>query len=301
VRIVSLLPSATEIVYFLGLEGGLEGVTHECDWPPEAASRPVVSTTSLPLDEAMDAGEIDRIVGEKMALGEPLYQLDEHLIRRIQPELILAQDLCHVCAVPSGQVTDALDKLGCRAEVISLDPSTVEDVLDGIDQVARCTGVDASAVDGLRGRVDAVRAATESLKPVPTLALEWSDPPFVGGHWVPEMVEIAGGRDVLGSVGKRSERVEWTHIADAAPETIVFMPCGYFLNGTIEQAGGLYDIEAFTSTPAARTGNVFAVDASSFFSRPGPRIVDGIEILAWILHPETFPEPPAGRVARVAR
>ena len=300
-RIVSLLPSATEIVYFLDLEGGLEGVTHECDWPPDATSKPVVSTTSLSLDENMSAGEIDRIVGEKMTLGQPLYRLDEQLIRTIQPELILAQDLCHVCAVPSGHVTDALDKLGCDAEVISLDPSTVGDILDGIEEVARRAGGNAAAADGLRARVDAVRAATKSLEPVPALALEWSDPPFVGGHWVPEMVEIAGGRDVLGSVGKRSERVEWTHIADAAPETIVFMPCGYFLDDTIEQAEGLYDIEAFASTPAARAGNVFAVDASSYFSRPGPRVVDGIEILAWILHPDEFPEPPGGRVVRVAR
>ena len=300
-RIVSLLPSATEIVYFLDLDGGLEGVTHECDWPPDATSKPVVSTTSLSLDETMSAGEIDRIVGEKMTLGEPLYRIDEELIRAIQPELILAQDLCHVCAVPSGQVTDALDKLGCDAEVISLDPSTVGDILDGIEQVARRAGGNAVAVDGLRRRVDAVRVATRSLEPVPTLALEWSDPPFIGGHWVPEMVEIAGGRDDLGSVGKRSERVEWTRIAAAAPETIVFMPCGYVLDDTIEQAQGLYNIEAFASTPAARSGNVFAVDASSYFSRPGPRVVDGIEILAWILHPKVFPEPPGGRAARVAR
>lgn len=300
-RIVSLLPSATEIVYFLGLDGGLEGVTHECDWPPDATSKPVVSTTSLSLDENMSAGEIDGIVGEKISLGEPLYQLDEQLIRTIQPELILAQDLCHVCAVPSGQITDALDKLGCDPKVISLDPSTVGDILDGIEQVARRAGGNASAADGLRARVDAIRAASESLKPVRTLALEWSDPPFAGGHWVPEMVEIAGGRDVLGSIGKRSERVEWAHIADAAPETIVFMPCGYFLDDTIEQAEGLYDIDALASTPAARAGSVFAVDASSYFSRPGPRVVDGIEILAWILHPEVFSEPPGGRVVRVAR
>lgn len=300
-RIVSLLPSATEIVYFLGLDGGLEGVTHECDWPPDATSKPVVSTTSLSLDENMSAGEIDGIVGEKISLGEPLYQLDEQLIRTIQPELILAQDLCHVCAVPSGQITDALDKLGCDPKVISLDPSTVGDILDGIEQVARRAGGNASAADGLRARVDAIRAASESLKPVRTLALEWSDPPFAGGHWVPEMVEIAGGRDVLGSIGKRSERVEWAQIADAAPESIVFMPCGYFLDDTIEQAEGLYDIDALASTPAARAGSVFAVDASSYFSRPGPRVVDGIEILAWILHPEVFSEPPGGRVVRVAR
>ncbi|MDQ4057529.1 MAG: cobalamin-binding protein [Actinomycetota bacterium] len=300
-RIVSLLPSATEIVYFLDLDGELEGVTHECDWPPDATSKPVVSTTSLSLDENMSAGEIDRIVGEKMTLGEPLYRIDEELIRKIQPELILAQDLCHVCAVPSGQVTDALDKLGCDAEVISIDPSTVGDILDEIEQVARRAGGNAVAVDGLRARVDAVRAATKPLEPVPALALEWADPPFVGGHWVPEMIEIAGGRDVLGSVGKRSERVEWTRIAEAAPQTIVFMPCGYFLDDTIEQAQRLYDIEDFASTPAARSGSVFAVDASSYFSRPGPRVVDGIEILAWILHPEVFPEPPGGRVLCVAR
>ncbi len=299
-KIVSLLPSATEIVYFLGLEDQLEGVTFECDYPPEARTKPVVSNTSLPLDEELSAGEIDALVTEKMRRGEPLYTLDEQLIRSIKPDLILAQDLCHVCAVPSGQVTDALAKLGSSARVISLDPHYLPDILDGIEQVAQVAGAGDAVerVASLRRRVERVRVAAAELPRPRTVALEWAEPPFTGGHWLPEMIEVAGGRDVLGQPGQRSTRRTWEEIVETQPEVFVFMPCGYGLTGALGQVGALYEVPGFADTPAAINGRVYATDASAYFSRPGPRIVDGLEILAWILHPETFAEPPPERVSR---
>ncbi|MGH2693480.1 MAG: cobalamin-binding protein [Actinomycetota bacterium] len=292
-RIVSLLPSATEIVYSLGLENELAGVTFECDFPPQARSKPVVSNTSLDLEEEPTAAEIDRAVGEKAGRGEYLYTLDDDLIRDIQPDLILAQDLCRVCAVPSGQVNEALDKLGCTSEVISLDPNTVEDIISDIERVGRAAGAEERAralVAELRRRVSDIRTTSEGLPRVRTLTLEWADPPFVGGHWVPEMVELAGGRDVLGRVGESSRRSTWGEVLEADPDVIVFMPCGYDLDGALRQASDLPALGA----------PMFAVDASAYFSRPGPRIVDGVEILAWVLHPDAFPTPPPGRVAPVA-
>ncbi|MGH2748621.1 MAG: cobalamin-binding protein [Actinomycetota bacterium] len=299
-RIVSLLPSATEIVFALGLEDDLAAVTFECDYPSPARDKPVVSTSSLPASESISAAEIDAAVGEKMARGEPLYTLDDELIRSIRPDLILAQDLCRVCAVPSGDVTEALDKLGCDAQVISLDPATIDDVISGIEVVGRATDriqkADALARE-LRDRVDRVRTRVDGRPRPKTLALEWADPPFVGGHWIPEMVAIAGGRDALGAPGKPSERTTWAMVERAAPEVVAFMPCGYDLDGAVEQGALLSQVPELASTPAARAGRVYAVDASSFFSRPGPRIVDGLEILAWILHPDLFPTPEPGRVA----
>jgi iron complex transport system substrate-binding protein len=302
VKILSLLPSATEIVFALGMGDQLEGVTYECDFPPEARSKPVVSTTALPTDRQLPAGEIDRLVGEFMDRREPIYELDKELIQRIQPDLILAQDLCRVCAVPSGQVEDALQELGCSAEVVSLDPSTIDDILDGVLFVGRATGQESRAqalVSGLRERVERVRVACLSLPPVRTLALEWSDPPFVAGHWIPGMVELAGGANLLNADRGPSRKVAWPEAAASVPEVIVFMPCGYSLAEAETEASALLDVPEFSATPAAEAGRVFAVDASSYFSRPGPRIVDGLEVLAWAIHPQLFPEPPTGRIARM--
>jgi iron complex transport system substrate-binding protein len=304
VKIVSLLPSATEIVYALGLGDSLEGVTFECDHPADARTKPVVSDTALPQDHPMTPAEVDRRVREFMDGGQPIYVLDKDLIRRIQPDLILAQDLCRVCAVPSGDVQEALDDLGCRSEVISLDPNTIEEILDGIEAVGRATGTEDRATEitaELRERVEAVRRRAAGLPSIQTLALEWSDPPFAGGHWVPGMIQIAGGINLLSEPGTPAPSVTWDQIAGAAPEVIVFMPCGYYLQEAEEEASELYGHPAFAETPAARGGLVFATDATSYFSRPGPRIVDGLEIMAWAIHPEAFPQPPADRVARVRR
>jgi len=302
VRIVSLLPSATEIVFALGLGEQLAGVTYECDYPQDARSKPVVCDTALPQDRPLSAGEIDRLVNEFMERQEPIYVLDKDLIRRIQPDLILAQDLCRVCEVPSGQVQEALAQLDCTSNVISLDPTSIDEVLDGILTVGRATGTEARAeelVAGMRDRIDRVRRAAVRLPTIRTLCLEWGDPPFVGGHWVPGMVEVAGGTNLLSEPGKPSRRITWPEVAEAMPEVILFMPCGYYLEDAETEAERLFELPYFADTPAARSDTVFAVDASSFFSRPGPRIVDGLEILAWAIHPEAFPEPRSDRIARV--
>jgi iron complex transport system substrate-binding protein len=302
-KIVSLLPSATEIAFELGLGEQLVGVSCDCDYPPEAKNNPVISTSALDIDAGSSPVDVDAQVRRKVADSEPIYRLDRDLIRELRPDLILAQDLCRVCAVPSGHVTQALEKLGCTADVISLDPNSLEEVIEGIARVA--DAADASIrgnrlVAQLRARVGAIRSLTSGLTAIPTLALEWADPPFSGGHWIPEMVRVAGGRDVLGIERAPSRTCNWSEIADAAPDVIVFMPCGYGLNEAIAQAQGLNEIPEFAATPAAGQGQVWAVDGSAYYSRPGPRLVDGLEILAWILHPESFPKPPAGRVQRVA-
>lgn len=300
-RIVSLLPSATEIAFALGLDDDVVGVSCDCDYPDEARAKPVVSHTALKV-ESSSPGDIDAEVRGSVAASESIYRLDRDLIRSLRPDLILAQDLCRVCAVPSGHVTEALETIGCSADVISLDPHSIDEVIEGIAQVARAAsvnGVGERIVDELRGRVEMIRDVAAELPPVSAFALEWADPPFSGGHWIPEMIRIAGGRDVLGLERAPSRTCDWSEIAEAEPEAIVFMPCGYGLEEAIEQAGAFADNALLMSTPAARNRSVFAVDGSAYFSRPGPRLVDGLEILAWILHPEAFAEPPAGRVARV--
>jgi iron complex transport system substrate-binding protein len=303
VNIVSLLPSATEIVYALGLGDDLAAVTYECDHPPEAQSKPVAVRTALPTEQPLPPGEIDRLVRERMDAREPIYQIDRELIRQIQPDLILAQDLCRVCAVPSGHVQEALDDLGTTAKVLSLDPQDLGGILGGIEEVGRATGTDARAgevVGALRQRIESVKRIAARLPAIRTFCMEWLDPPFAGGHWIPEMVELAGGENLLNQKGIPSQVVNWRQIADAQPEVVVFMPCGYYLPQAEEEAAAMYRVPEFRETSAFASRNVFAVDASSFFSRPGPRIVDGLEILAWAIHPDAFPEPGEGTVATVA-
>ena len=237
-RILSLLPSATEIVYALGSEDDLVGVTHECDWPPSARAKRSVSYSALP--PAADPAEVDRLVSESIDGGEPIYRLDNEAVRELRPDLVLTQDLCAVCAVPSGHVNDALELLGCRAEVVSMDPSSLDDVLECILHVGDCDR-DRGRRGGPRRR-DCATGSKSSPTVWPTrarprtFALEWSDPPFNGGHWVPEMVELAGGEAVLASRGTPSVRVTWEQIVSAAPEVVVFMPCGYDLEGAVAEA-----------------------------------------------------------------
>jgi iron complex transport system substrate-binding protein len=302
VKIVSLLPSATELVYALGLGDQLEGVTFECDHPPEARTKPVVSDTALPTNRHRTARETDELVTEHMDRKDPLYVLDRELISKIQPDLILTQDLCRVCAVPSGQVEDALKELGSRSEVVSMDPKGLDDILKSFLEVGRVTGTEPRAkelVEELRDRIDAVRSRAARLPEIRTFCMEWLDPPFAGGHWIPEMVRIAAGQNLLTEPKQPSRKVTWREIANAAPEVVAFMPCGYYLEEAEEEAALLYRVPEFRETTAYSEGTVFATDASSYFSRPGPRIVDGLEILAWAIHPEAYPEPPAGRISRV--
>jgi iron complex transport system substrate-binding protein len=297
-RIVSLLPSATEIVYALGLEGHLVGVTDECDWPPEARRIRVVSRSALP--PVAEPAEIDRLVSASIGGGQPIYRLDTAAIGDLRPDLVLAQDLCAVCAVPSGQVNQALDVLGCQAEVISLDPSSLEEVLDGVLQVGKAVGVPERAeevVAGLRNRLADVQAAVAGLERPRVFALEWGDPPFCGGHWVPEMLQVAGGEPVLACPGAPSVRVTWARIAAVAPQVVVFMPCGYGLQAAAEEAS-----RTLLGRPElAGVETIVAVDASAYCSRPGPRLVDGVEILAAALHPGRLPPPPAGTAVRLGR
>jgi iron complex transport system substrate-binding protein len=301
-KIVSLLPSATELVYALGLGDDLSGVTFECDWPPEARSKPVVSDTALPTHRPLSSREIDEEVRKRMDAREPLYVLDKELIRQIDPDLILTQDLCRVCAVPSGQVQDALDDIGCSSEVVSMDPHSLEEILESFMAVGRATGTEdrvQELVAGLQERIDAVKGGIARLPTIRTFCMEWLEPPFAGGHWIPEMVQIAGGHNLLAAPKEPSRKVTWRQIADASPEVVVFMPCGYYLEEAEGEAGRIYQVPEFRETTAYASHTVFATDASSFFSRPGPRIVDGLEILAWAIHPEEFPEPPDGSISRI--
>jgi iron complex transport system substrate-binding protein len=295
-RIVSLLPSATEIVYALGLDEHLVGVTDECDWPPQARRVRAVSRSALPA--AAEPAEIDRLVSASIGGGQPIYRLDTDAIRDLRPDLVLSQDLCAVCAVPSGHVNQALDVLGCQAEVISLDPSSLDEVLDGMLQVGKAAGMELRArevVAGLRERLASVQAAVQGLERPRVFALEWGNPPFNGGHWVPEMLQVAGAEALLACPGAPSVRVTWAQIAAAAPQIVVFMPCGYGLQAAVEEARRTL----LARTELAGVEAIVAVDASAYCSRPGPRLVDGVEILAAALHPGQLPPPPAGTAVRL--
>ena len=297
-RIVSLLPSATEIIYTLGLAEHLVGVTDECDWPPQARTVQVMSRSALPA--AVEPAEIDRLVSTSIGGGQPIYRLDTDTIGDLRPDLVLAQDLCAVCAVPSGQVNQALDVLGCQAEVISLDPRSLDEVLDGVLQVGKAAGVEQRAhevVAGLRERLASVQGAVEGLQRPRVFALEWGCPPFNGGHWVPEMLQVAGAEPVLACPGAPSVRVTWAQIEAAAPQVVVFMPCGYGL----QAAAGEAKQSLLARPELAGVEAIVAVDASAYCSRPGPRLVDGVEILAAALHPGQLPSPPAGTAVRLER
>jgi iron complex transport system substrate-binding protein len=295
-----LLPSATEIVFALGLEDALVGVTAECDYPPAARVKPLVSFPMVGTSaegRATSAGAVDSAVMAAVAAGAPLYRLDEDRIRSLRPDLILAQDLCRVCAVPSGDVTRALDRLGCRSAVLSLDPSTLEDVLEAVVAVAAAAGVPArgrALAADLQSRLDAVRRLTAPAPPRPVLELEWSDPPFLGGHWVPDMVTAAGGTALGSQPGLPSPRVSWEEIATLAAEVVVFAPCGYGLDQAAAEGRGLVD-----RPELAGAAEVWALDGSAYFSRPGPRVVDGVELLAAVLHPRLVPAAPPGRALRL--
>ena len=294
-RIVSLLPSATEIVYALGLEQDLVGVTHECDWPAAARLKPIVSVSALPATST--PAEVDRLVSASLGDGEPIYTLDEVAMRDLQPDLVLSQDLCAVCAVPSGKVNEALEVLGCQAQVLSMDPTSLTDVLDCVIELGRVTGTESVArefVDRLAGRLTRVEQAVEGLQRPRTFALEWSDPPFNGGHWVPEMIEMAGGEPVLANRGTDSVRVTWTQIEEASPDVVVFMPCGYGLDEAAAEAEGLLNRTELRSADA-----IYAVDANAYFSRPGPRLVEGVEALAATLHPGSIDVPTAAAIRRI--
>jgi iron complex transport system substrate-binding protein len=285
VRLVSLLPSATEIVYALGLGDDLVGVTFECDEPPQARAEKTVVVGGRDT-RGMTPGEIDGYVRTQLASGGDLYTLHADALAALQPDLILTQDLCRVCALPSGHVNEALDYLGCHAEVLSLDPHSLDDVLDSVLAVGHRAGVPERAaclVGELRDRLSRVAARADGLRRPPVAVVEWVDPPFTAGHWVPDLVSAAGGQPVAARPGARSVQTTWSAIAAAAPEYVFVAPCGYHLADATEQARYVARV-----LPGA---SVWAIDADGIVVRPGPRLVDGVEAMASVLHPDQADAP----------
>ncbi|MCW2806527.1 MAG: cobalamin-binding protein [Marmoricola sp.] len=297
-RIVSLLPSTTEILFAVGAGEDVVGVTFECDHPVEARRRRIVSTSALP--DGLGPAEIDAFVTAAMHAGEDLYHLDEGALAGLDADLVVTQDLCAVCAVDVSVVDDALAHLGCTAEVLTIDPHTLEEVLASITTLGDATGHREQSerlVTSLRQRLDAV-AAQVAARPAGgaprVLLLEWTDPPFAPGHWVPEMVSAAGGVPTIGAAGERSVRVTWDEALAGAPDVVVCAPCGFDLSGSVELAQAVVD-----SGVLPYHLPVWAVDANASFARPGPRLVDGVESLARILDPAgPAPAPETARQVR---
>ena len=293
-RLVSLLPSATEIVYALGLGDDLVGVTFECDEPASARLTKTVVVGGRDTT-GMSPAVIDDYVKTQMAAGDDLYTLHADALAELAPEIILTQDLCRVCALPSGQVTDALDYLGCRADVLSLDPYSLDEVLDTIGTVGAAAGVPGRAialVSALRARLAAVAEAVAG-RPRPRVAVvEWVDPPFTAGHWVPDLVVAAGGEPVAARAGQRSVQITYAELAAGQPQIVLVTPCGFHLDGAAAQAAAV--------VPHFPGAQVWAIDGDGLIVRPGPRLVDGVEALAAILHPGAVTEPPPGAIRRIS-
>lgn len=286
-RIASLVPSATEMLFALGLGDSVVAVTHECDFPTQARALPHLTRTVL--GDGLDAGEIDTAVKATVGEGRALYELDEERLAELAPDLIVTQAVCEVCAVSYDDVVAVAARLPGRPEVVQQDPSTLGEVLEDVVRLGEVTGIEEQARrlrQDLERRLDAVRDAVEGAPRPRVLALEWLDPPFLGGHWIPEMIELAGGEDVAGRAGQKSAQGRWADLRGLEPDAIVAMPCGYYLDDSRTQA--LAHRDRLDPLGADR---LFAVDAASTFSRPGPRLVDGVELLGHLFHPELVPPP----------
>ena len=288
-RICSFLPSTTEIVYELGLGDSLVGVTHECNYPPEVKDKKTVIMSFLD-HKKLSSKEIDDLVTKNAAEGKSTYLVDKEALKEANPDIILTQKLCEVCAVSGNQVAEAVEVLGHQPEIISLEPTTIDEIFDTITIIGEATGTQDKAkeiTDSLRARVEKVRAALENERDRPRVfCLEWLDPPFVGGHWVPEMVELAGGENGIGKPGEPSFKVGWEEIVEFAPQMLFIMPCGFDIEKTINELDVVTSKDEWFALPSTNRGEIYIVDANSYFSRPGPRIVDGLEILARAIHPE---------------
>jgi iron complex transport system substrate-binding protein len=293
VRIVSLVPHATELLFALGLGDQVVGVTHECDFPEEARERQPVTRNVL--DDGLSPSEIDRAVRERTEQGESIYELDEEIMRELEPDLIVTQALCHVCAVSVDQVQALARTLPGPPRVISLDPQTYGETLGDVRTIAQATDSRDAALELIARtarRADVVRLAVRGAPRPRVAALEWLDPVFVAGHWTPQLIEMAGGEDVVGFAGEPSREATWEEIAAAQPEVVIVMPCGY------DAARALVEAEDFGERlRSLGADQVVAVNASGYFSRPGPRLVDGVELLAHILHPDRVPSAPAEALA----
>jgi iron complex transport system substrate-binding protein len=296
-RIVSLLPSATEIVFALGLGDELVGVTHECDWPPEATQIPAVTRSTHDLAER-SSREIDRLVGEAVHGGSSLYELDEAALEAAQPDLILTQELCAVCAVGYREVNEVARAIDADTTVVSLEPTSIEGILNSISTVGAMTDAEEAAIDvvaDLRERLKKLETRLAKRRdrgqaPVRVAGLEWLDPPFAVGHWVPEQIRRAGGWDLLGHEGEASVRTTWDAVREVDPEMLVLMPCGFHLQETVAEWERTPRPAFWRELEAVRRGQVFAVDGSAYFSRPGPRVIDGVGLLAEIFDPDGFVE-----------
>jgi iron complex transport system substrate-binding protein len=290
-RIVSFLPAATEMVFALGLGNELAGVSHECDFPAAAKTKPVVVRPALPL-ETMSLRDIDVAVAERIGSGQSLYQVDEDLLRELKPNLILTQDLCQVCAPSGNELTAALKLLHLKPEIVWMSPHSVEEIFGNVRELGRATGRTREAeeiIESARGRLRRISELAKIISRRPRVfCLEWIDPYYCCGHWVPEMIEFAGGQDALGHKGTDSVRISWRDIIAWSPEILIVSPCGFGMGKAVEQAKQLLRQPGWSALPAVRNERVFAVDANAYFARPGPRVVDGVELLAHLIHPETF-------------
>jgi len=293
VRIVSLVPHATELLFALGLGEEIVGVTHECDYPE--AAREIQPVTYDVLPAGLSAAQIDAAVRERSEQGDSIYELDEELVRELEPDLIVTQALCHVCAVSHDEVQAFAVTLANPPRVLALDPKTYGETLGDVRTIAQATGAKDAALDLIARtarRADIIRLAVRDCERPRVAALEWLDPVFIAGHWTPQLIEMAGGEDALGLAGEPSQQSTWELVAAAQPEVVVVMPCGYdAARGVVEAEDHARELRA---TGARR---VVAVDASSYYSRPGPRLIDGLELMAHILHPGRVPSAPAEALA----
>jgi iron complex transport system substrate-binding protein len=286
-RIVSLVPHATELLFALGLGDSVVGVTHECDYPPEALALPKITRDKLP--RGLSAAEIDAAVREQVAGGDAIYELDTDALQDLEPDLIVTQELCPVCAVSYEEVLKEAELISSCPKVIALDPSTIGEAMGDIRTVARETQTRDAALDLVarsRARIDGVRRAVRGAPKPRVVAIEWFDPVFIAGHWTPQIISLAGGEDALGFPGEHSEQSTWELVAAAAPDVVVCMPCGYDAQRSHEEAMRFADCLREVGAP-----RIVAVNASAYFSRPGPRLVDGVELMGHILHPELVELP----------
>lgn len=286
-RIASLVPSATEMLFALGLGDSVVAVTHECDFPAQARALPHLTRTVL--SEGLNAREIDTAVKTTVGEGRALYELDEKRLAELAPDLIVTQAICDVCAVSYEDVLEVAARLPSQPRVLQQDPSTLGEMLEDVIRLGEATGLESEAHlvrSELEGRLASVRAAVSSARAPRVIALEWLDPPFVGGHWIPEMISIAGGEDVAGPPGLKSPEVAWGALSGLSPDVVVAMPCGWYVSESHDQA-----IEYWDRIARLGADRVYAVDAASTFSRPGPRLVDGVELLGHVLHPDLVDPP----------
>lgn len=284
-RICSLLPGATEIVFALGLGDQVVGVTHECDYPADAQNKPNMVKSAID-SQRMSGTEIDRKVAELLQAGRGLYSIDEAAFADAAPDVIITQGLCEVCALDYRQVEKAAAALAQRPKILSLNPHRLQDILDDVRRVGAATRKSAAAnilVDDLRRRIESVGGREPDRRPR-VVCLEWFEPLYTAGHWVPEMVALAGGHDVIGRAGEPSAKIQWQQVVDAQPEVILLMPCGFDVRRTVKESTPLRALPGWTDLPAVRAERVFALNGNAYFSRPGPRLVHGLEILARIIH-----------------